>query len=368
MASVPDEQASIDAAIAAFRRAALESGPWVEALRAMAVAVGGNHGQMIGIGAAAAVPFNWISDIPEDALAEFVAMNGADPRLNPRVRAGLSAPELQVLAESDFATPDLLKATPIYTDLFARYDIPFIALSRLTTTHDVMVGLSVMRSRKQGHIEDRERRIFRAIAPHARAAVSTRLALEHRGAALVAGALEAVSAAAFVLDFSGRVGAMTPAAEALLTGPHARLRLAGRRLQGRTQQDDAALARFVAEALRGDPGPPMVALRNGGPPVVLEAAAAPPVEHGLGFAPRVIVIARSGVETPKQGAALKLAFGLTPAELAVATALQRGLSPDEIAAERGVSIETVRSQIRGLMTKTDTRRQSELVALLGRYA
>ncbi len=42
-------------------------------------------------------------------------------------------------------------------------------------------------------------------------------------------------------------------------------------------------------------------------------------------------------------------------------------APDDIATERGVSIETVPSQIRGLMTKTDTRRQSELVALLGRY-
>lgn len=352
----------------AFQRAAVGSGEWVDALRATASAVGGNHGQMIGLGSAASIPFNWMSDMSPEGMDEFIAMNGPDPRFNPRVRAIGGAPELDVIADSDFGSPEALLATPIYADLFQRYDTPFIAMSRLTTSHDVAVVLAVTRSARQGHVTARDRRVLKAIAVHARAAVGTRLALEHRGSSLVAGALEAVSAAAFVLDFSGRVGAMTPAAEALVSGPKARLRLAGRRLQARSAQDEAALAHFLVEALEGGGPAPLVALRGDGAPLVLEAAAAPPVEYGLGFAPKVIIVARSGAGlAPGDGELLRVAFALTPAECAIAVGLQRGLAPDDIAADRGVSIETVRSQIRGLMTKTDTRRQSELVALLGRY-
>lgn len=362
------EQASIDAAADAFARAALDSGAWLDALRATAAAVGGNHGEMIGLGSSAALAFNWMSDMPPEALDEFVAMNGADPRINPRVRGILGAPELDVLADADFGTAEALRATPIYADLFSRYDTPFIAMSRLTASHGVSIVLAVTRSALQGHVEARERRILKAIAPHARAAVSTRLALEHRGASLVSGALEAVSAAAFVLDFGGRVAAMTPAAEALVSGPAARLKLSGRRLQGRNAKDEAAVSRFLAAALDGDEGAPqLLALQGRGAPLVLEAATAPRVEYGLGFGPRVIIIARSGVEASRRDEVLRVAFGLTRAEFAVAVGLQRGLAPDDIATERGVSIETVRSQIRGLMTKTDTRRQSELVALFGRY-
>jgi DNA-binding CsgD family transcriptional regulator len=369
VSSVSSEQALVDAAILAFRRGALEDGPWIGALRATATACGANHGAMIGIGPAAAIPFNWVSDCPPEALDEFQAVGGGDPRVNPRVRAGLGAPELKILAESDFATPDVLRATPIYADLFTRYDMPFVALTRLTTTHDVTIGLSVLRSARQGHVGEHERTVLAAIAPHARSAVSLRLSLEHRGGSLVGGALEAVAAAAFVLDFGGRVAAMTPAAEALVSGPDARLKLAGRRLQGRNPQDETTLSAFLLQAVEADDAatPALIALRGEGRPLVLEAMAAPQIAFGLGFAPKVIIVARSGDEPVGAAPAARAAFNLTVAEVAVATALRRGLSPDEIAVERRVSIETVRSQIRALMTKTETRRQSELVALLSRY-
>ena len=59
-------------------------------------------------------------------------------------------------------------------------------------------------------------------------------------------------------------------------------------------------------------------------------------------------------------------YDLSPAELRVASALLSGKSPEEYAQEAGVTMNTVRSQLKNLFRKTGTRRQSELVAMLSR--
>jgi DNA-binding CsgD family transcriptional regulator len=61
---------------------------------------------------------------------------------------------------------------------------------------------------------------------------------------------------------------------------------------------------------------------------------------------------------------LRELFGLTSAEARVVWALARGLSPEEHAEEAGVALSTVRWQLKQAFSKTDTRRQAELVALV----
>ena len=62
-------------------------------------------------------------------------------------------------------------------------------------------------------------------------------------------------------------------------------------------------------------------------------------------------------------AMLAEAFALTPAEIRVLKALCEGLSPADIAKQRGRSIETIRRQVKAVMAKTETRSQSEVVRL-----
>jgi DNA-binding CsgD family transcriptional regulator len=59
-------------------------------------------------------------------------------------------------------------------------------------------------------------------------------------------------------------------------------------------------------------------------------------------------------------------FDLTDAEARIASSLGQGLSPNVIAARRGVALGTVRSQIKDILAKTGCRRQSELAAKLAR--
>lgn len=57
-------------------------------------------------------------------------------------------------------------------------------------------------------------------------------------------------------------------------------------------------------------------------------------------------------------------YDLSPAELRVAAALLNGKSPEAYAQEAGVTLNTVRTQLKNLFRKTGTSRQSELVAVL----
>lgn len=59
-------------------------------------------------------------------------------------------------------------------------------------------------------------------------------------------------------------------------------------------------------------------------------------------------------------------YRLSPAETAIVAGLMAGRTLDEVAAARGSSVMTVRTQLRQVLAKTDTNRQSELMALMAR--
>ena len=66
--------------------------------------------------------------------------------------------------------------------------------------------------------------------------------------------------------------------------------------------------------------------------------------------------------------ALRRLFGLTAAESQLAVELARGHKLLDISRSRRLSRTTIRSHLASLFVKTQTRRQAELVALLGRVA
>jgi DNA-binding CsgD family transcriptional regulator len=83
-----------------------------------------------------------------------------------------------------------------------------------------------------------------------------------------------------------------------------------------------------------------------------------------------IVIVLVDLETSLQPSAtvLRRMFGLTSGESRIALGLARGCSSDALAQEIGVRKTTVRSQLASVFSKTQTRRQAQLVALLARLS
>ena len=67
----------------------------------------------------------------------------------------------------------------------------------------------------------------------------------------------------------------------------------------------------------------------------------------------------------KRAAILQATYALTSAEMQITEYLAEGQCAELIAAKRGVALETVRTQIKAIMTKLGVSRQVELVVRLG---
>jgi DNA-binding CsgD family transcriptional regulator len=99
----------------------------------------------------------------------------------------------------------------------------------------------------------------------------------------------------------------------------------------------------------------------------LTALVAPFRAAGDGFGakfPAAILFIRDPEALSPAGLAIRLLFGLTPAEATVASALADGKSVEEIAMSVGVTLNTVRTHVKTILVKTNTNRQSQLVGLL----
>ncbi|MGK5060832.1 helix-turn-helix transcriptional regulator [Janthinobacterium sp. LB3P112] len=80
--------------------------------------------------------------------------------------------------------------------------------------------------------------------------------------------------------------------------------------------------------------------------------------------PCALLIARDPTQTCTSVPALRQLFDLTQAEAQVGKALAQGATIEEIAAQGGISVNTVKTHLHHTYLKTDTRRQGELIALI----
>ena len=213
------------------------------------------------------------------------------------------------------------------------------------------------------------------LVPHIRRAFDMQHRFAVAGAGVVGGTALGAGAA-MTLDVAGRVLHATPAAEAALAdgtriGRRAdgRLRFPGTRTQ---RWLETTLRRFASgEAGTGPDIRPLGEAAAGAGVAMLE----PIPERRDGIAriataldprrPVAVLLLRPSPADPARGArALRRLFGLTPAEAEVALALGAGAAPDEIAAAKGVSVHTVRSQIRSVFLATGCKRQGQVAALV----
>ena len=358
-----------------FYSAAIDGSRWYKALDGLARATGSSVGELICLGPDAAVPVNIMTNVDPGFHHEFVAAGGGDPAVNPRVNAGMKAPVLKVLAESDFITPDEYRRNAHYQEFAIPNDIPYICLVTLDRTPDLLIGLAVARNEAQGHIDAAGRAVFESLAPHVRAAARIQLSLEGQGAALLSGAMEALSMPAFVCDRAGRVHAMTPAAERLIDVQRG-LQLRQNMLQAANPLDATVLrdAIEVAAAPRRAGAPPAVRTvmvrgdKQAAPSLVLDVIGLPPRPFDFSQVARILVVARGErVGDERRAVVLQAGYALTAAETDIALQLTRGRTTEAIAGQRGVSVATVRSQIKAIMAKTGVGRQAELVALVADF-
>lgn len=231
--------------------------------------------------------------------------------------------------------------------------------------------LALLRNADRGRYDPAELLRARRVWPHFKQALSLFVqteALRH-SATLGERGLEKIEAGVIAADDRGRVFHANRQAEAICARS-SNLRIRQGRLVGTGPDIDAALSEALAtagtrgraESLGTDhdaAGIPnlMIActpLRDTPSPWVMTSRAS------------VLVLLRErGRQRMLSGQQLIRLFGLSPAEARLARALVHGMTPEEHAATAGVSISTVRTQLRRVLEKTGTKRQTELVKLLG---
>jgi DNA-binding CsgD family transcriptional regulator len=180
--------------------------------------------------------------------------------------------------------------------------------------------------------------------------------------------LDAMSCAGFLLDGSGRVLKANRGGARLLE------REFGLR-QGRLMAPDRCADRALQDTIRTAPGSATIARsaaavlrREEGLPLMVRAL---PIINVIGVenAAKALVIVVDPEDCPQISRnAYRELFGLTDAEIHIAAGLMCGFSPEEIANHQKKGIGTVRQQLKSIYAKTQTKRQSELVALLARLS
>ena len=348
-----------------FLSAALEPANWESAIRTMAAATGSRHGQLIGFGPGAAA-FNWISDIDDSIVAKTATIDQSSPDLNFRVAADGLADNPAIVHEAHYDVARQGLRSQDYLDLCADFDIFDGCQTRILAGQEGMIGLALLRDSKDGRSTQEQRDLFGHISGHVRNAVRLQRAIEHQGFALLSGTFEAMDRACWLLDGSGRVGGMTPRAQALLSSSRLRVR------DGALASERAEESRAITRAIRMIIDPPghaadPVALGDeaGGVGIMLEFYPLPAKSWSLPFAPRAIAIARVGAPTDRHVQLLMRTFNLTPAEADIAIRLAAGQTRPDIAAARSVSTETLKVQLRSIYEKTGCSRESQLVRLVG---
>lgn len=175
-------------------------------------------------------------------------------------------------------------------------------------------------------------------------------------------ATEALATAVFLCDGGGRVQNLTPSAEAMVAGPGP-LVLEAQILACRSAEGTSALLAAIDVVARNSGGPASsIAVRNQcGCLLFLDITALPPLA-GMLTAMSYVIVAIRLPRPPMLARALARQLGLTEAEAEVARALAQGEERLSIARRRGVSLGTIRAQLKGIFVKLGVSREAELIA------
>jgi DNA-binding CsgD family transcriptional regulator len=180
-------------------------------------------------------------------------------------------------------------------------------------------------------------------------------------------ALNAMRLPAIALDQHGFVADMNAAAEAVFDH---NIKIKDRRLFVR-DPDARTLLKSAIERLKELPRldslalEPVIVPRMDKLPVIVRIWPFDGPAHQPGQDVRALLTLNALGPRPGPSAAiLAKTFRLTPSEAKVACIIARGAPPDIAARELKISRETARNQLKAVFAKTDTHRQSELVALL----
>jgi DNA-binding CsgD family transcriptional regulator len=270
------------------------------------------------------------------------------------------------LRDIDLCSEAELEEEPIYRDNWRKMGLGWGAATAFALPTGETLSIVLSRVAAQGPVDAATLQRLDMLRPHlARTAVlAARLHLERAQAA--SQTLAALGLAALVLDESGKVLAANSLVEDLVNLVHWR---SADRVTLKDRRADEMLSEALARiALNDNGGVRSFPVRDQVTDVLMVGHVVP-----IRFSARDIFARSSAVfilmpvaapSSPPVELVMSL-FDLTPAEARIARGLAAGKTVDDLAVDNGVSPNTVRVQVRGVLEKTGCQRQTDVVAMLG---
>lgn len=270
-----------------------------------------------------------------------------------------------VVLEQDIVTPDDHRYQPLYQDFSQRFGVLWWAGITFRSLDQHYV-LSLWRRAEQEPFTDADRRLFGRLTGHLSRAITMAERMATATAMGGVDVLQAMDHGGILVDARSRVIAANPRAEAMLGDG---LSIFGNRLVARTADCERALQDLIARTLRDGPqAEGAVAIRRPLRRPILIDAMPIPLESRTSFlfAKALLVLVDLDARPVPTEATLMRLFALTRREAALATAMASGGGLNEAADQLGITRETARSHLKAVFAKTETRRQTDLVALIQR--
>jgi hypothetical protein len=232
----------------AILNAPFEEGGWERAVESIAAATGSASAQLLGIGGPLLLPLNVFTGAPA-SFQHYIR----DPQLHGACnwRIGSTRGVMTVQHEADYQAYRALHDTEDYDDAASDMDIPYGCQSALLLDRENLLGLALMRSRRDGPCDAETLTRFTSLRHQLARAVRMQIALDGEAAELMVGDLGALHGATLLLNRHGNLCALTPAAEPMLEdgGP---LLLSGLRVRMRDPQENRLFQHALGRLLASD--------------------------------------------------------------------------------------------------------------------
>lgn len=356
-----------DALVQRLYEAAADPCVWPSALDALGDALGG--GVIVVSRQTADAPVLAVTHRLDPAGDAVLRAQYSRPQKNPLMGSLRHVPVLSLVARDTIMSDRQYFGSGLYSDVFRAQRLHHVALSCLRRDGGVLTVCGLL-SRDGTELDGREAQLFGRMLPHLRGAleVAARLAKLERSLASARIGADATESGIVVVNACGFVRFVNAAGEAILSRGDGLCQRGGM-ISATTTREDQRLSQLIdAAARRSVPGGGSMRIERvrDTTPLGVIVLPAPARFSGDGEPCALVVLVDfAASRTPPAGRIAEI-FGLTQAEAAVALAVLEGKRPEDIAEERGARIATVRSQIRTIFAKTETRSQADLVRVLGK--
>ena len=333
-----------------------------------------NVAQLFSASTAAMFHYDFIAQLPSQfrgyghSLQVQRAYESYYHRIDPGRDAGMQARVGEWIADEPILDVRAPHCQEYVQDFALRSGIGHAAGFKVVGDSSSCVFLGLQRSPDAERFGEQGLATFTAIAPHLRRITQMRTRMDQlsSGLAVARACLDRLQSSVLVVDRSRRVvlvnshGLRTLDAERTFNITNQRLTCA---LPPIDDHLEHAVAAACGPRPRGD------ALRvpreRGRPPLLLHVLPVPPTNDLSSLLPEPLALVMIGDPAAPHLSAetYRSLFSLTQAEAALMSALVAGISVREWAAQRGIAVSTVRTQVASLLEKAGVDSQARLVSL-----